>query len=659
MAAHWFSDCVWKAFTDVPTKFQGTVMRVFFAAISLMTFIGLLSGCGKNTTSTSQQTSHPMVSYSAEDFFETTTVFGSDLTIAGDAVLVSSDVSGVFNAYKYPVDGSAPVALTQSTDNAVWVVSWLPGENRILYSSDQGGNELNHLYVRESDGSITDITPGEDLKAQFLGWHEDKKRFYVATNERNPQYFDLYQYQVKDFSRELLFENDEGLDTASISGNGRYVAMTKTINNKKTDLYLLDLNAEQKTPRLITPAQGDVAHEAFSFNPDSTSLIFGSNADGEFVKALAYELSSGDVSTVYEAKWDVSFLYYSDSGRYRVVGINQDAQTQLTIYDQTTKTELDLPELPAGDLRGVNFTSDDAAMVFYTNSDTSPNNLYYHQLGTSQISALTDTLNPNIGNSSLVASTVERFKSFDDLTIPGLLYKPHQANESNKTPAIVLVHGGPGGQARKGYSPMIQHLVNNGYAIFDVNNRGSSGYGKTFFHLDDKRHGEDDLQDIVFAKKYLQTLDWVDGQKIAVMGGSYGGYMTMAAMAFTDEFELGINIFGVTNWVRTLESIPPWWESFRQALYDELGDPATDKERLYRISPLFHADKITKPVLVVQGANDPRVLQIESDEMVENIRANGTPVEYVLFEDEGHGFTKKQNRITAQKAYLGFLEQYL
>ncbi|MBT0585611.1 S9 family peptidase [Alteromonas oceanisediminis] len=635
-----------------------SIGKLFLTIGVLSSFINL-TGCGTTESTRTEEPSRSVPTYTAETFFETTTVFGSDLNDDGDAVLVSSDASGVFNAYKYPVDGSEPIQLTQSTEDAIWVQSWLPGEDRILYSSDQGGNELNHLYVRESDGSITDITPGENLKAQFLGWHDNKEYFYVATNERDPQFFDLYQYQVDDFSRELLFTNKDGLNTASISGDGRYVALTKTVNNKKTDLYLLDLHSDDNTPTLITPAQGNVAHQAFSFTPDNSALIYGSNADGEFVVAKAYQLSDGTVSNVYEAPWDVSFLYYSDSGRYRVVGVNQDAQTRLTIVDQKTNSELNLPTLPAGDLRGVNFTDDDSAMVFYINSDTSPNNLYYHKIGSTQVTALTDTLNPKIDSENLVTSTVERFKSFDELVIPGLLYKPHQASASNKVPAIVLVHGGPGGQARKGYSPLIQHLVNNGYAIFDVNNRGSSGYGKTFFHLDDKRHGEDDLQDIVYGKKYLQSLDWVDGERIAVMGGSYGGYMTMAAMAFTDEFELGINIFGVTNWVRTLESIPPWWESFRQALYDELGDPATDKDRLYRISPLFHADKITKPVLVVQGANDPRVLQVESDEMVENIRANGTPVEYVLFDDEGHGFSKKENRITAQKAYVDFLNKYL
>ncbi|MEH6665482.1 MAG: alpha/beta fold hydrolase, partial [Brevundimonas sp.] len=215
-------------------------------------------------------------------------------------------------------------------------------------------------------------------------------------------------------------------------------------------------------------------------------------------------------------------------------------------------------------------------------------------------------------------------------------------------------------QTRRGYSAMVQHLVNHGYAVLGANNRGSSGYGKTFFHMDDRAHGEADLQDIVDGGQWLRDQDWVADDQVAVMGGSYGGYITAAALAFHPEaFEAGINIFGVTNWVRTLESIPPWWGAQRDALFDEMGDPATDAERHRRISPLFHASRIVRPMLVVQGANDPRVLQVESDELVAAVRANHVPVEYVLFPDEGHGFLRRENRITAQEAYLAFLNEHV
>lgn len=628
----------------------------------------LLVACGKpapEPTSSAvepvqQATSEVTVpQYSAETFFDTTTLYGSSINHDGTAVLVTSDASGIYNVYSYPVDGSEPTQLTNSTTDAIRGISWFPKDNRLLYTADQGGNELNHVYVRLEDGTTQDLTPGEELKAMVAGWHEDDTHFYVMTNERDNRYFDLYRYSADDFSRTMVFENNTGFNIESVSPNGRYLALSRTNSNADSDLFLVDLQADTVEPKLLNPTEGDIQHSAYTFTADSSKLIYGTDGQGEFFQAWEYDIANDKHSERYAADWDVSFLYFSESGRYQVVGVNADARTKLSILDQTTGQQVQLPEHPPGDLRGVNFSDDESTMVFYVNSDVSPSNLMVWQVGSDSVVQLTNTLAEGMNPEHLVQSSVERFESFDELTVPGLLYKPHQASADNKVPAIIFIHGGPGGQTRQGYSAMVQHLVNHGYAMFGVNNRGSSGYGKTFFHLDDKRHGEDDLQDIVYGKKYLQTLDWVDPDRIAVMGGSYGGYLTMAALAFTDEFDAGINIFGVTNWVRTLESIPPWWESFRQSLYDELGDPAVDGERLRAISPLFHADGIKAPVLVVQGANDPRVLQVESDEMVEAIRANNVPVEYVLFDDEGHGFAVKENRIEAQEAYLKFLETYL
>jgi dipeptidyl aminopeptidase/acylaminoacyl peptidase len=363
---------------------------------------------------------------------------------------------------------------------------------------------------------------------------------------------------------------------------------------------------------------------------------------------------------VEKAPWDIVNTYFSRNGKYRVTVINQDARTVVKIYDMATGKELPRPAVPEGDLSGVVISPSERLMAFYVNGDRSPPNLYVYDFATAQAKRLTNSLNPQISPADLVEAQIIRYKSFDDLAIPGILYKPHQASASNKVPALVMVHGGPGGQARKGYKALVQYLVNHGYAVLDVNNRGSSGYGKTFFTADDQKHGREPLWDVVEAKKYLASQDYVDGSKIGVIGGSYGGYMVLAALAFKPEvFAVGVDIFGVSNWVRTLESIPPYWESFRKALYKEMGDPSTQAAMLREISPLFHADKIKRPLMVLQGANDPRVIQVESDEIVAAVKKNGVPVEYVVFADEGHGFTKKVNEIRANKAILEFLDRHL
>ncbi len=657
-----------KKFTRIPFS------NIFIVAISLLLLISCQDTQDSddqkvvNTTVTqeispeSSEESNKKINtfkqYSAEDFFKTTSVFGSSINHDATAVLISNDQTGIFNAYKVPLDGSNPVQLTDSSTDTIYANSWFPKDDRILYQSDQGGDENTHVYVRELDGKTQDLTQGEKLKANFSGWHHDDQQFYITTNERDEKYFDLYLYRTEDYSRKMIYQNNGGYNIGTISEGDKWLTLEKTNGNADSDIYLVDLTAQNRTEELITKHQGDISHGTYSFTRDSKKLIYATNEFGEFNQAWSYNLEDKTKKMYFKADWDVSFVYFSKDGKYQVSGVNQDAQTKIQVLDTTTGNTVKLPNMPSGDLRGVNFSKDSSKMVFYINSDTSPSNLYVHTMGTDSIKRLTNSGNPDISEENLVVGEVVRFMSFDGLEIPCILYKPKQA-ETKKVPALIFVHGGPGGQSRKGYSAMIQHLVNNGYGICRINNRGSSGYGKTFNHLDDKRHGEDDLQDVVYNKKYLQSLDWVDADKIGVMGGSYGGYMTMAAMAFTDEFKVGINIFGVTNWVRTLKSIPPYWEAFRKSLYDELGDPATDEERLHRISPVFFGHQVKSPVLVVQGVNDPRVLKIESDEMVESIRSGGTHVEYLLFDDEGHGFSKKKNRIEASNKYLQFLDEYL
>jgi dipeptidyl aminopeptidase/acylaminoacyl peptidase len=607
----------------------------------------------------------PHVSYDAKAFFDTTAVsMASPTPLAfspdGANILVATDKSGVFNAAALPIAGGEATSLTTSTTNAIFAISYFPADDRILVSSDQGGNELSHIYVREADGTLKDLTPGDKHISQFVGWAGDGKTFWLATNERNPQAFDVYAYSVADFSRKLVYENT-GFYPAAVSPDGKWLALDKPTTAADSDVYVADLTKPAKqTPVLVTTNDAVIAYAAYEFTPDSKQLVYGTDEHGEYTQAWTHDLATGEKKELIKADWDVMFVTYSPSGRYRVSAINADASTQLTILDQTGGKPVALTGTPAGDIGNVRFNRDETKIAFTVASDTSPSDVFVADLATGAATRLTTNLNPAIDETMLVDGQVVRYKSFDGLDIPAILFMPKGASANAKVPAVVDVHGGPGGQSRKGYAAMYQHLVNHGIAVLRVNNRGSSGYGKTFFHMDDKKHGEVDLDDVVYGKKYLQSLDWVDGDKVAIMGGSYGGYMVAAALAFRpEEFTAGIDIFGVTNWTRTLQEIPPWWGAQKDALYDEMGDPATDAERHTRISPLFHAAKVTKPLLVIQGANDPRVLQVESDELVAAVKANNVPVEYIIFPDEGHGFLRKENRITASNAYLAFLNQYL
>jgi dipeptidyl aminopeptidase/acylaminoacyl peptidase len=402
-------------------------------------------------------------------------------------------------------------------------------------------------------------------------------------------------------------------------------------------------------------------YNASGFSKNNKSLFYTTDADKEFKYLVRYDIATGEREIVFETNWDVMYSYDSENEKYKVIAINADGKNELKIINNKTGKDVVFPEIPDGDITAVSISPNEKFMRLTVGTSKATSNIYVYNFDTKELKKLTNTLNPDINPDDLVSAEVVRFKSFDDLEIPAIYYKPLNASENNKVPALVWVHGGPGGQSRVGYFSLIQFLVNHGYAILAVNNRGSSGYGKSFYKMDDLNHGDKDLMDCIYGKKYLQTLDYIDTAKIGILGGSYGGYMTMAAMTFyPDEFKASVDIFGVTNWLRTLKSIPPYWESFREALYKELGDPfSSDSVRLYNISPLFHADKIKNPVMVLQGANDPRVLKVESDEIVEAMKKNNVPVEYVLFPDEGHGFVKKENEIKGYGDILTFLDKYL
>lgn len=598
--------------------------------------------------------------YPIEDFLDTVTVIGGSFSADGSRILVSTDKTGIFNAYALPVDGSPPIQLTHSTTDSIIAISYFPADDRFVYEADQGGNELNHVYVQETDGNVVDVTPGEDLKGAFLDWAEDETSFFVVTNERNPKAFDVYEIDAETYARTLVYENPGDYYVHAVSPDRRYVALKKSHTRSDGDVYLYDRESEATTLLLGSP-DADVDYTPQFFDKETMVLVCTTDLDHEFRYVVAKGLEGGSLDTISREDWDIRSASLSDKGGYWAEVLNVDGVAQACVREIQSGEVISVPSVDGAGPSQVIFNGEDTAIAYYVQGARTPGDLYYWKLdGSVEPVRLTNRLSAKIDPEDLVEPEVVRFESYDGVDIPGVLYRPHQASSENPVPALVYVHGGPGGQTTVSYTPLIQYLVNHGYAVYGINNRGSSGYGKTFFALDDHRHGSADLDDCVASKRMLIDTGWVDPNRIGIIGGSYGGYMVCAALAFRPEaFDVGVNIFGVTNWVRTLKSIPEWWAAQRDALYTELGNPFEEEDYLTSISPLFHADNIRRPMLVLQGANDPRVLQIESDEMVAAIRGNDVPVEYVVFPDEGHGFRKKANQITGYKAILDFLDTYL
>jgi len=597
--------------------------------------------------------------YTIDQFYKNVSIQFSGFSPDETKGLVTSNETGIYNLFEINFADGSKKQLTFSDTESLFGIGYVHGTGQVLYSADRGGNENNHIYLLNSDGTSTDLTPGDNVKASFTGFSRDKKTMYLISNKRDPRFFDLYKMNVGDWKEEMLWENKEGLDYAGASKDRSLIATVKSITTSESKLFITNLSTGETTE--VSEPDKPGLYSASGFTNDNTAFFYTTDAGKEFTYLVKYTMATGERELLYETSWDVTGSWLSENEKYQIIGINEDGRIQVNITDRATGEKVIYPEVPGASVNSLTISESEKYLLLGLGTSRTPGDLYLYEFGGTEIKKLTDNLNPEINPADLVEAQVVRYSSFDGLEIPAIYYKPLTASKKDKVPALVWVHGGPGGQTMSYYNPIIQYLVNHGYAVLGVNNRGSSGYGKSFYKMDDQNHGDKDLKDCIWGKKWLQAQEYIDGEKIGIIGGSYGGFMTMAAMTSApEEFEVGVNLFGVTNWLRTLKSIPPYWASFRDALYTEMGDPFTaDSVRLYKISPLFHGQHVKHPVMVRQGANDPRVLQVESDEMVEAIKAAGVPVEYVIFPDEGHGFVKKENEIKGYSQILEFLDKYL
>ena len=597
--------------------------------------------------------------YTAEQLYNNQAVYASAFSADESKLLVNANTSGIFNLYELSIGDTAMRPLTTSSKESFWAIDYLPGTAKYLYSADQGGNENSHIYLRNpGDTTAKDLTPWPNSANSMFGWSADKKAMYISSNKRDQRYFDLWKADTTGWAATLFYQNDSAYSPGVISKSEKYLTLTKEITTDKNELYLYDRTS--KTTKKLSNGN-EATWRAAAFEKNDSILYYITNDGSEFSYLVKYNINTGQASKAYETNWDVAGMSLSENEKYHTIFINEDGKNKVLLFEHQNNKPVDFPEIKDGDVQDVLISPSEKNMRLSVGSSKSPVNIFVYNFESKELKQLTNTLNKEVDVNDMVSAEVIRFKSFDGKEIPAIYYKPLTASKDNKVPALLWIHGGPGGQSRIGFSNDIQYLVNHGYAVLAVNNRGSSGYGKTFYKLDNKDHAGGDLKDCVWAKKWLQQQDYIDTGKIGIEGGSYGGCMVLGALAFyPEEFKVGVDLFGVANWLRTLRSIPPYWESFRKALYDEMGDPGTaDSIHLQQISPLYNYEKINKPLIVFQGMNDVRVLPVESEEIVAGVKKSGVPVEYVTYPDEGHGFAKKENEITTAKKTLAFLDKYL
>lgn len=619
-------------------------MRLILVLLSTL----IIVGC-------SSQVSTPK-KYSIEDFLKTDSYGGASFSPEENKVLVISNKGGMYQPYSIDLTSGEMKRMATEYEKPFNHASYFPHDERILFISDDQGNEVYHIYCCDEQGQIRKLTQGTQGRYIFAGWNHEKDGFFYASSERDPQVYDLYEMDISNYESTCLFQNNDRWLVSDISPDKKFLALTRLNQIYDKDIYLY--NRETDEYKIITKHEGKISFSPLEFSKDSSSLYYLTDEGSEFTYVKRYNLADESHETIFVAdSGEVSDYSISETGHYIITIIDHGTHSDFKIYDKITQAPLELPKFEQGIIRSAKFSPSEEKICMYVSSSSTPADLFVLDLKTQSLQQLTHSLNPSIDRNDLVAGEVVSFTSFDGLQIPAILYKPKDVTNA---PAIVHVHGGPSSQTTLGYRGPIQYLVNQGYAILDINYRGSTGYGKTYVTLADRKHGDVDLKDCIYGKKYLQSLPFVNPDKIGIMGGSYGGYLVLAALTFEpDAFSCGVDNCGVSNWIRTIQESPPWWSIGLDWFREKIGDPVQDKDYLIKISPLFHAENIKKPLLVIQGANDPRVLKAESDEIVEKVQENGIPCSYVLFDDEGHGFSKKSNNALILEQTTEFLNKHL
>lgn len=582
----------------------------------------------------------------------------------GRSLVFQSNITGVNQVFRIPVEGGWPEQLTFLEDGVSGAAEYAAAAGKvyspvapdIVVRFARGGNERYQIARLSDDGEEwLAIDPDTSVIHNFGGWSPDGTLIAYSSNARDARHFDIYVADAKTGASRRVLQRDGTNSVAGWSPDGASLLVSCANTNLDRDLFLVDV-ATGDTVHL-TPHTGTVQYEDPLFSADGKSLYLRCDLDREFLNLARLDIATRKIEFVEDVRWDLDLIALSDDGRVMVKGYNVDGFTELHVVEVGTWKELPAPGTPPGVISGVTFSRDGKKIAFTLSGPTLTPDVWTYDLGTRERVQVTRSTTAGIPRASFVEPEVVRFRSFDGIEVPGLLYLPEGAKKEDRLPTIVNVHGGPESQAQAYFSKITQYFVHRGYAVYYPNVRGSTGYGRTYTHLDDVRKRGDSVKDLAEAARWLAREGYSDPRKIAVMGGSYGGFMTLAALtSHPDLWAAGIDMVGIANFLTFLENTGAYRRHLRIAEY---GDPEKDGAFLREISPLSHVERIRAPLLVIQGANDPRVPPSEAEQIVEAVRSRGGVVEYILFEDEGHGVSKIPNQIEAYTRAGDFLDAHV
>jgi dipeptidyl aminopeptidase/acylaminoacyl peptidase len=542
------------------------------------------------------------------------------------------------------------------------IVGYAWGNNRrIVYVQDNGGDENFRLYAVDIDGSgFKELTPFENVRAGIVDRLEDnQEEMLVSMNKRNKRIFDVYRININTGKMKMVAENPGDISGWLTDNNGRLRVAVATDGVNTTLLYR---QSEEDFFRPVVTTNFRDSIDPLCFDFDNRHLYVASNIDRDKKAIFEFDAETGThLELIYEHP-QVDVIGIQRSKRRKVLTGVSFITDRLRYHflDQKRRELQDILEsrLPGDDVVVVSMNRDETRIVARTYSDTSMGAYYYYDLASRQFQKLAD-VSPWLDNEEMAVMQPVRFRSRDGLSLQGYLTLP-KGVEAKNLPIIVNPHGGPWARDVWGFNPEVQFLANRGFGVFQVNFRGSTGYGKAFWQAGFKQWGREMQNDITDGVRWLIRQGIADPERIGIYGASYGGYAVLAGLAFTPGlYACGVDYVGVSNLFTLLDSLPPYWELGRKMMYEMIGDPVKDKELLTAVSPVFHADKIKAPLLVAQGANDPRVKKAESDQIVQALRKRGIDVQYMVKNNEGHGFANEENRFDFYRTMEIFLGEHL
>jgi len=567
---------------------------------------------------------------------------------------------GVLNVWVKTVGQADDHVVTADTLRGIRIHFWAEDNKHIIYMQDIGGNENWHIYaVNLEDNSTRDLTPFEGVRAQPVATDPNfPNEMLLAMNKRNPQLFDVYHLDLTTDSLELITENPGNImgwfTDKEFKLRGAYAAMPDG------GWQLLVRNNEKEPfAELVTWGPEDEGNP-YGFTPDGKGLYIGDSRNSDMTRLKIIDIATKEETELAShSEVDLGSVMINPNTYYvEAVSFNKD-RDRWTILDSTLVADFAaLENLAEGEFSIVSRDrADDTWLVAYS-SDLSPTD-YYSYDRQSKTGTFLFTTRPELKNAVLAPMRYVEIKSRDGLTLPSFLTLPVGV-PSTDLPLVLNVHGGPWARNYWGYNSETQWMANRGYAVLQVNFRGSTGFGKKFLHAADKEWGRKMQHDLTDAVKWAIAEGYADPERICIYGGSYGGYAVLAGAAFTpDLYTCGVDIVGPSNLITLFNSVPPYWKPMMQMFAVRMGDPAVDSAMMIERSPLFSADKITIPLLIGQGANDPRVKQAESEQIVAALKEKGKDVEYVVYPDEGHGFARPENRMDFYGHAEKFIAKYL